>query len=634
MKLKEWKHRLRTEKYDIPDIYERIKPYAYRRQQKTEQVSLNPLKKKFVFAPLYVLLFVIALTIFTTDNNYRDNFLLGDYYLSYFSDTSEISEYIKENYEENKLYELDYRKSNNFTLFKVEQNLFDMRLPEHQQYTINEYLEEAITVQAQNNFIFTVSPKALNIIDARSDKLNLVYTKRLASNNSGGIAEMHFTEDYLTVIYTEFYLGEQEIEKITKVITLDKHFNEIYEYSVAGNYLDSYLIKNKLYIFNQIPLNVYLNNNSEIPLPEIWEKNLQKEINASNIAYISGFGGEAYTIITCLELQKTITSEEVILLSYDDWKQFYLSENSLYLINNHQNSDDKLEYGAYTAIIRYNLKGGLNYSTSVKFKGNTLNKGACDEYNGYFRIAISVVDYKITKNLIQTKIVPADFTNKILVLKETGTRTKQMKLISSYDISKNEHLAGVRFDGPKAHALTTNDRFYQISLNNPSQPRLENIIEGENSNLFFCPLNENIAFTINADSTTAGYKLNFYSVDSEGIRPWMQESFKIKYSDFSYFPVIEAINNRNAIFTANILGKYYLGFAVTNFNLSKGEYLLFEINPETETFKQTKFEFSEGSYPIRIIVNENNKKIFALNNTNIASYDNNFEQTEIIEFPN
>ena len=46
MKFKEWKHRLRNEKFDIPDIYERIKPYAYTRPQKSEQISLAPMKKK------------------------------------------------------------------------------------------------------------------------------------------------------------------------------------------------------------------------------------------------------------------------------------------------------------------------------------------------------------------------------------------------------------------------------------------------------------------------------------------------------------------------------------------------------------------------------------------------------------
>lgn len=631
MKFKEWKHRLRNEKFDIPDIYERIKPYAYTRPQKSEQISLAPMKKKFIFAPLYVMLFIVALTFFTTDNNYRDNFLLGDYYLSYFSDTAEISEYVNQNHEASKLYHLDYRESNNFSLFKVEQNLYDIPLHDYQQYTINEYLEEAITVQTDENFIFTVTPRKLNIIDTGSDKLDLAYTKRLASYISDGAAEMHLSENYLTIIYTDLYRGKQELEKVTKAVILDKQFNEVYEYSVAGNYLDSYLIDNKLYLFNQISLNVYANG--ELPLPEIIENSLEKEINASNIAYISGFGGEAYTIITCLDLEEKITSEEVILLSYNNWKQFYISENSLYLINNHQNTDDKLEYGTYTAIIRYDLKDGLKYSSSVKFKGSTLNKLACDEYNGYFRVAISVVDYKITKNLLQTKIEPEDFTNKVLVIKETGIRTKQMKLVSSFDISKNEHLAGVRFDDTKAYALTTSGKLYQINLSSPSQPRLENSIEGDDLNLFYYPLNEKTAFTINADVAAKGYKLNFYNIDEKGITPWKQEGFEIKYSNFSYFPVIEAINNRNAIFTADILGKYYLGFAVTNFNLTKGEYLLFEIDPETETFKQTKFEFSEGEFPIRIVVNEKSKQIFALNNTIIASYDNNFEQTEIIKLP-
>ena len=175
-----------------------------------------------------------------------------------------------------------------------------------------------------------------------------------------------------------------------------------------------------------------------------------------------------------------------------------------------------------------------------------------------------------------------------------------MKLVSSFDISKNEHLAGVRFDDTKAYALTTSGKLYQINLSSPSQPRLENSIEGDDLNLFYYPLNEKTAFTINADVAAKGYKLNFYNIDEKGITPWKQEGFEIKYSNFSYFPVIEAINNRNAIFTADILGKYYLGFAVTNFNLTKGEYLLLRLIRKLKLSNKQSLSFLKENFRLEL----------------------------------
>jgi hypothetical protein len=632
MKFKVWKEEVKSIRFDIPDISQKIKPYAYRKRFNRHSEPVNFIKKpRLSLAPLFILVFLITLTFFSTGNISRDRYLSGNHYLSYFTNSEEISKFLTQNQESSALYLMDYRETSVMNSFKLEEK---SPLPDMSSYfpkNLNEYLEEDITVKAEGNYLYTVSPTALNIIDTSGGKMQIVFTKLLANyrhrpgNNYH--AELHLTDNYLIVIFTD----ENDFETVTNVLVFDKTFSLVYEYQVLGNYLESNLIDNKLYLFNQIPLLDYLTKEEKMPFPIIKENSIEKDIKVSNISYIEGFGGESYTIISCLDLNDNISSEDIVLLSYHDWKQIYLTNNSLYLINNHQNTDDNLEYGIYTAMIRYDISNGINYSSSFKFKGNTLNKFACDEYNGYLRVAISVVDYKITKNLLQTKIEPVNLNNKVLVMKESGSRnSKRMKLVSALDISTNEHLQAVRFQETEAYVLTEADKLYQINLNNPSRPKLEALFESTNTKLFFYPLSENTAFTIEANKGKNGYTISLFSLTSEGIKPW-KRVHEIKYSDFSFFPVLEAVNNRNAIFTTDIRNKYYLGFSVTNFNRNKGEYLLFEIDPVSETFRTKNLQYSD-SYPNRMIA-INDQKIIALSHDSLYSYNNNFEEIERIKLP-
>lgn len=629
MKLKEWKQKLKEHQFNIPDIYESIKPYAYRKRIKYDPLPMNPLiKKKMLFAPLYLIIILFFLVLFSTDNRYRDQFLIGDNLISYFSDTAEINNYRQEYFEESILYQYDYRQIVSFNATSET----DKAIIEYPKTSLNEYLEDSLTVKVEGNYIYMVTPAAFNVIDTAGGNLKLIYSKSLSKlPENEGFAEMHITDEYIIVIFTDRYTGHQEINKSTHIIIFDKQFDSVYEYSVSGKYLDSFLVKNKLYLFNQLPLNSISTSSDEIILPEITENSLPKKVTPNDIAYIKGFGSKAYTVITYLDLGDKITSKDEILLSYEEWKQIYVTEKSIYLINNHQNTDDKLEYGTYTAIIHFDIDSGLSYGNSVKFKGTTLNKLACDEYNGYFRIAITDVDYKIIKNFLQTKINPNSFKNKILVLKETGNRSlKQMQLVSAIEISTNEHLEGVKFDGTKAYALAVSGKLYVVNFNNPSLPKLENPPSSDNVKLFYYQLNEDTAFTINSDPAISGYKLSFYDLNKEETTPWRQDSFEIKYSDYAYFPVLEAVNNRNAIFAHRIKNRYYLGFSVTNFNRTRGNYYLFEIDTASKTYKPVHFEFSENAHPNRMVVDETNKLIFALSDKIIAAYDESFEKVDIL----
>ncbi|MDD4000507.1 MAG: beta-propeller domain-containing protein, partial [Bacilli bacterium] len=611
------------------DIYDKIKPYAnqkvfYRKNDIIELVK----RPRFALAPIFIFLFLISLTIFSFNDSNQKRYLNGDQYLSFFTDSTQINNYITTNQENENYYLLNYRESPVLYSFQVDEKInLAANISDYFPKQINEYQEEALTIIAQDNYLFTASPKTLNIVDISNNQMKVVFTKIL-SNSETSLVELHLTDNYLIAVYSEY----QNFDTITKMLILNADFEEVYNYQVVGQYLDSKLIENKLYLFTQVPLTNHLNNDDKvIPMPTIYENSLEKEIEASNIGYIRGFGSNAYTIITCFDLaEEEIISKDSILLSYDNWKHIYLTKNSLYLINNHQNTDNSLEYGTYTAIIRYDLEKGINYSSSFKIKGSTLNDLGCDEYNGYLRIAITSVDYKITKNLLQNKITPETLNNKIYIMKETGTgKTKRMQLVSSFEISSNEFLETAHFSKTDAYALTQNNKLYHIDLNNASKPRLESVSETQNDPLFYYPLSDNLAFTLEVNNTKNGYLLSLYNINQDNMKVWNQVH-EIKYNDFNYFPVIDAFYDRNSIFNVQISDKHYLGFSVTSLTKTKGNYLLYEINPLTETFQLRQLLFS-NTYPTKMI--HVNQKIYAMSSNTLYLYNNSFEEIEKIKLP-
>ncbi|MGB7530397.1 MAG: beta-propeller domain-containing protein [Bacilli bacterium] len=622
MKFKDWKRNLREQEFNIPDIYEKIKPYAYQKRVRSEPVLVRPLvKRKMLFAPLYILLLLFSFIIFSPTNKQRDSLLVGDQHVSYFTGIEEIETYLQENKGENPTY-----KSG----LQVESQSIrnsGVAMPEFPMSGINEYLDEATTVEIRNDHLYLVTPSFFKAFDIENGKLELLHSQTLSAI-PGGIAEMHVTDECIALVYADLHRGEEDIDTATNILVLDSNFQIIYEYSVAGNYLDSYLIGNKLFIFNQIPL--MYRKEGAIPLPEISENAQRKNTGPQDIAYIQGFGAEAYTIITSIDLNRFF-SEDTILLSYDKWEKFHFSENNLYLINSHTNTDDKLEFGIYTAVIRYDIRNGINYGNSIKFKGKFLNKSACDEYEGYFRIAVTDIDYKITKGLLQSKATVEAFGNKILVLKASEIEGAQIKIVNTIDINKNEHLKGAKFAENGASALSNTGKFYSINLSNPRLPKFETPLHDEDIELFYYQLNEDTAFSIQTDAEIKGYKISLLAPDAKAPNVW-RELVAVKQGGFSYFPVLEAANNRKAFFVQKIDDNFYLGFAITNYNKLHGNFHLFEIDPENKTCKQVPIDFSETSYPTRMIANEETKLIYAISDSAIAVYNYNFEKVDVLKF--
>lgn len=643
MKFTEWKQAVKEELHDIPDIYNEIKPYAYSKKYPPKVKTFSFKKLSYTFAPVFVLLIFIVLTLFSTGYSERDSYLSGTNYLSRFSENTNIADFLGAERNKAATYLQTYSESSVFDSFKLENKQSpDLVIPHTSASNINGYTEETKVVASDDNHIYYVSPSYLNVLDA--ENMNLEFSKQLGDYEkrvNQYHSEIFLTEYYLILVYNEAndnpalpYMAR------TKVLVLDKSsYIEVFSYMIYGDYLDAKLIDNQLYILNTINLSRFIDGGNSIPLPVIEENGINKGITLNDIGYIEDFIGETYTTISCLDLKTTITSSDAVLLSYNEWAVIQIQKGGVYLLNTHQNTDDQLEYGIYTALIHYKFdkKQGLKYSSSCKFKGYILNQYSFSEYDGYIRLVTTVIDYDVSINLLQTRIRPLKMINRVVILKEMSYLNSQaMRVISFFDINTSESIQAIRFQEDDLSIKTETNSLYRIDLSNHNKPK--NISKTENAHLplFVYQIDENLAISLETDRAEASYSLRLYDIDQEGLKPWAMR-YQIKYDDYSYFPVLEAIVNQNAIFKTNINDRYYLGFSITNYNRTKGEYLLFEINPISKSFNT--FSFTNNQIKDQACINrmvsitDGETYFCALSDDLVIIHNASFEKTGMMRLP-
>ncbi len=589
MKFNKWKKALRSQKIDIPDIYDRIKPYAYQKKY-IPQEKFTLKKLRYRFAPVFVLFVFIILIIFSTGNNERNSYFSGNNYLSHFGENDNITEILNTERNKSLSYLQTYKETSITDPFRIQSEV--PLQAENDTLLINEYQDTNQKVATEGKLIYYLSNNVLNIINTENQNLSLetsINVRDSSQNSRNSNTEFFLTEDYLILIYSEANDSNHPFSSRTNVMIHNKYdYEAVYSYQVYGNYLDAWLLDNQIFLINTINLNDYVDSNIQVPLPVVIEDGEEKEISYKDIGYLEGFTGETYTIITTLNLSDEIKSDDAFLLSYDVWKIISVQRDGIYLINNHLNTDDQLEYGTYTAIIHYTYddKTGLNYSSSCKFKGHALNPLSFSEENGYIRMVITVVDYEITKSLFQTRIKPSKVSNRVIVLKELRYRSgKIMSLIGSLELDSSDLIQAVRFDENLVLIQTNTNLLYCVDLKNYSNPKTFQVIDAYAKPLFFYEL-EDLEISLKSDLNQVGYTLNFYS--PEELEPW-KNNYQIRYNDYNYLPVIEAVHNRNAYFNTSINGNQYFGFSVTNYNQSEGHFLLFEIDTIMKSYQLFQF---------------------------------------------
>jgi len=139
-------------------------------------------------------------------------------------------------------------------------------------------------------------------------------------------------------------------------------------------------------------------------------------------------------------------------------------------------------------------KIGLNLEllASGEVAGRALNQFALDEYNGYLRIATTVID-----------------TNDLYVLDGNLDVVGSIK-----DFGRGERIYAVRFVGDKGYVVTfkRTDPFFVMDLSNPENPQLKGELKIPGYSSYLHPINESTALGIGKEGRKV--KVSVFDVSS------------------------------------------------------------------------------------------------------------------------
>jgi uncharacterized secreted protein with C-terminal beta-propeller domain len=230
--------------------------------------------------------------------------------------------------------------------------------------------------------------------------------------------------------------------------------------SVSGNYVDSRMIDNYVYVIaNQYAY-------EEGVLPAIENNGDVSVVKAEEIYKptmpIRDYSFE-YTIILAINTNNGETSEKTMLTG--DSQTIYVSQNNIYTTYTRYpqwfGAVDQVTEKEKTIINKISInKDQINYIGSGEVPGHLLNQFSMDEYDGNFRVATTISGYVDNKDTS---------TNNVYVLDENLNLLGKVE-----EIAPGESIYSVRFMGERAYMVTFKhvDPLYVLDLSDPTNPSI------------------------------------------------------------------------------------------------------------------------------------------------------------------
>ncbi len=329
------------------------------------------------------------------------------------------------------------------------------------------------------------------------------------------------------------------------------------KYSLEGNYKDSRLIGDNLYVIsNQFIRN--MNNEEEVLPYYISEDDTVKSVAYKDIYYITD---DNNSYINIMAINKNGETKVKSILG--NGSNVYVSQNNIYITQTVYKEQEEWNGWARmivlndleTAVYKFGISdGNIEIKESTKFYGSLLNQFSMDEYNGYFRVATtSTRDGKNYNNLY---IYDAR-------LNEVGKLT---------DLAENESIYAVRFMGEKAYIVTFErvDPLFVIDLSNPREPRVLGELKVPGFSNYLHPYDETHLIGVGQNTVdngrggvkSQGIKISLFDVTNP-INPVELSSLVIGEKNGAYS---EALYNHKAILYIKEQGILALPITIYDYN--------------------------------------------------------------------
>lgn len=356
-------------------------------------------------------------------------------------------------------------------------------------------VDEGDIVKTNGEHIFKITDRNVYIIKVNGGNIELDAVIRYDDHFYP--IELFLHGDRLVVIGEEMRENkEKEILRMdygTKgmVYQISNPKKPVEERSVVleGQFVSTRKMDEYVYIVtNQYPNYWLLKEDIPVELrPKFFDSsqgNQYKFIDYDKIYYFPESEEPNYTIIGAFDLNDP-TKEMTITTYLGSGDLMYMSKENIYLAVQNWGIMPFFVNGRNfssvpTTIYKFSVDGlKINFHSSVEFEGKILNQFSMDEYNGYFRVAV-------TKGQAWNEEEPS--SNHLFIFDEN------LKLISSLDdLAKGERIYSARFMGEKIYLVTfkETDPLFVIDGKDPKNPKVLGELKIPGFSNYLHPIDEN-----------------------------------------------------------------------------------------------------------------------------------------------
>ena len=371
-----------------------------------------------------------------------------------------------------------------------------------------ENVDEADIVKTDGMYIYYVTNNKVYIINAAG--LNIVSEIEIEQNDEKFYPqELYVNEDKLILlgntsatqtVKSRVYSTEEAVQDSVRVksrnmanaivvdISNKEKPKEIRRVGIDGNYKDSRMIDNNIYIISSKYIYYYDDMEDDEILPILRDSassQEEKTVECTDIAYFKGTENYSYMIVAGFNINDKEEANFETFFGASD--TIYSSEKNLYIA--------KTTYGAKsnntTTLYKFNLdESQILLQCKGEVKGDLNNQFSMDEYNGNLRIAT-------------TDGWDDDSENQLYILDEN---LKEIGKIEN--LAKGEKIYSVRFVGKIGYIVTFKqiDPLFVVDLSDPTSPEVKGELKIPGYSSYLHPYDENhiIGIGYNTKTTLSG----------------------------------------------------------------------------------------------------------------------------------
>ncbi len=423
---------------------------------------------------------------------------------------------------------------------------------------------ESDIVKTDGKYIYSLASKKgkLRIIKAGKvpeEVCSLTVNTEEFFNNS----QMYIYKDRLVIIGNSGeYMYDSESVAMVYDISNPGAPEKLFELSQSGNYKDSRVIGDKLYLISNYSIAVrdIEKEKPETYVPYVECKDYEAPVSAASICIVDGCERPDYTVICGYSITdgKLCGTQSVLGGTY----AVYCSTKNI--ITAGYSMEDK------TSVSRYSIKDGkIELEAQGEIEGSLLNQFSIDEHNGNFRFVTTVTKGTEIK---EGKVIRYEMetSNSLYVL------NGELKIQGAIEnLAPDERVYSVRFMGDIAYFVTFRqvDPLFSADLSDPKNPKIIGALKIPGFSNYLYPFGEGWLLGIGQDADeitgrTGGIKLSMFDIaDPSNVTENSKTILEENYSEALYSHkavIIDKEKNIIGFSVAGNEGSEYLIFGLDN----------------------------------------------------------------------